>query len=362
VNGPGTNNAFNRLFYTVYSTNITASGMNLTKVDLGINAGTPVTLQGGTWNTDPVWQYTGGGDSGYEQVSYSPYSGNPSGKATHQPTQQLIDGDTDLDLGCTGALAYNDPGVPVGNPPALPVPPYTGYWGGYDLGQSPTYSPIDSDGNSTGPDVFLNYWSPLNTPVKFAVSQAKHGIYSADPMGHGITQIYMVGKVAESCWRENGVVTTDGTPSTGGALTLYQVATAHNTSLEMSVNLTSSGLLNGTTSVGTMDHWIWQIRKHLSADPWVTVADVGSDTVALTLAMLQTALGTDPSKFGDYDIQLITKYASAVVLPNGPNGLPNGSTGTEQTLLHYTPEPGTMLFLAAGSAGLAFIRRRRSKK
>jgi len=347
-------NAINKVFFTIYSSNSLNPVTNLTRLDL-----TTVTVPSSTFQTKPVWHRNDDGDVVFTPLSYG--GTPPNGTATTVPTQQDCDGDGDLDQGCTGPLAYNAPGKAVGDPPYIPVPPYTGYWGGYDTNQT-TYTPLDSDGVATGePSVTLTYFTTSNS-MRLANITASRTPYTGEAMGHGVTQIYAVGKPTENAWKENGVVNNNGAPTSGGALTLYMVATSHNTSLEMTINQTSSGLLNGTTSVGTMDHWIWQIRKHGTADPWVTVADVDTDTVALTLAALQAALGSDPSMFGNYDIQLMTKYASAVVLPDGPNGLPNGSTGTEQTLLHYTPEPGTMLFLAAGSAGLAFIRRRRSKK
>jgi len=232
VNGLGSNNAINRIFYSIYSTNVTNPLTNLTKVDV-LNS---VDYAAGTWNTDTVWQPKS--PTGYKFAPFT-YNGQPVGTATRSPTSQDLDGDTDLDAGSTHPNA-EDGGR---------------FWGGFDLDQKKSYQPIDSLGHSTGPETILFYWTPSSS-IQFGTAYLDLTPYAAGTMGHGITQIYMTGKPNESYWREDGQVVGSGTPSTGAPLTLYRAAEAHNSSLEMTINQTSSGTLDGSASVGTIDHWI----------------------------------------------------------------------------------------------------------
>jgi hypothetical protein len=335
-----TQNAVNRFYYSLYSTNITASGRDLTKININLP-----TYASSTWSTQPVYQFTGGGATGFEQVPFS-YTGQPNGTGTTNPTQQDLDNDGDKDLGSTGSLVDNGTGTP----------PAHGVWGGIDANNK-NYTPIDQNGDPTGaPNTLLPYWSS-SPSMQFATASLSHVAYSAQPYGHGVTQVFLVGKpqtqIIDNDWKENGVEQTASSPVSGGKLTLYRTGTANNSSGSLVLTQTSGPvLLDGSTSDGSLDRWTWAVRKQGQAT-WHPVATANSGTSYLAYDDLFTLLGAD---YGLYDLKLVTTWVdplNQVALP-GDNAATSGIS-----LLTYTPEPGTILLLAAGSAGMAIIRRRR---
>ena len=225
-----------------------------------------------------------------------------------------LDGDSDLDRGATGPSSDN--------------------WGGVNA-DVVTYNNIDGDGNAVldtdGNQVqtLLKLYS-TTTSVKFGlVNMVRNSTQTAGSVSaHGVTQIYMVGKVAESDWMENGVDNDNGTPTTGSKLTLYRTASAHNGSAAtQTISPTQTGTLNMTsTSVGSMNHWLWKIKLDGSADAWQTLYGVDSATAQLTIAAFQgmayTGSGDNGSghpKYGMYDLELVTDWIDdgsfGVVLP-----------------------------------------------
>ncbi len=312
VNSDG-NSFINSFLYSVYSSNAgstTGNPVGLTHVSIG------------------------------QITTVAGYPTNPLTGTVTKPTSADLDGDGDMDRGST------DNGLAAG-------------WGILNFG---TYFNTDEDGNPIGNPI-PNY----SSGPQYRLGSMVLTLSTGQTWGHGITQIWMVGSTEGTVtqWLDNGTEHSTpqvDVPTTGNKVTLYQVATAHNTS--PTVNITStggSGTLDGSTSVGTMDHWKWYVRPvgDVSPSDWILVGDVNTPTFNLTLAALQTLPGGGSLPLGTYDVELVTTYNSAVTLPND-----NMSTSpdTEQTLLNYTPEPGTILFLMAGSAGLAMFRRRRSRK
>jgi hypothetical protein len=324
------------VLYSIYSTSAGAgtTPAGLTRVDIGM----PI-VQSTTWSTQSVWHFVGEDYPVCVNVPFS-YTATPNGKATLTPSSQDLDGDGDLDRGTTGPAPKNETDGT--------------FWGGIDANQT-RYSPLDSNGAPTGgASQLLYYWSPSSS-LTFATVSLNHNAFSAQPYGHGITQILMVGKVGESAWKENGTMITDGTPTTGTPLTLYQTATALNTSGSLVLSPSSgAALLDGSTSEGTLDHWAWMVRKQGGSE-WIPVTQANAGTCQLTFADLQAILGDN---FGRYDLECITTWLD----PSHQVTLPGDNMAASTfTQLDYTPEPATLLLLAAGSAGLA-LRRRRTKK
>ena len=340
TNGTSTD-GFSKLYYSIYST---YSGTNSTPTDLmriKINASSINSINAFTIS---VWQ-----DQGEDGINFVPFTEGGTtwlltGPGNKVPTAQDLDGDGDLDRGTLGTQIQdtND-----------------NLHGGVDLNQT-SYSPIDSDGNSTGPDVELFFYSSTAC-TKFASVSVTRSANSG--VGRGITQIYMVGKSFDSNWTENGVG-IQGESKTGAKLTLYVTGTAHNGSGVLTINPADSGpnTADGSGSGGSANHFIWSLQR-IGSSGWIQVANStdssGMDT--LTYAALQAALGT---AYGDYQLELETKWVDdgnvyGVVLPNNNDV----TDSADLTTVHYmAPEPGTILFLAAGSAGLAFFRRRRGRK
>jgi hypothetical protein len=350
VSGTDPLNAINKVFYSVYSSSATTStpAAGLTRVNLTTFVSTAASYG---WQTQPIQQGSFNEDDGVwvPFMQTFSYAGAPVGTATNPPTAGDLDADGDNDLGTTGTQAQNG----------------SAFWGAVDASQK-TYDKYNPDGTPAGGQDIASYFGTsggnFTKTVQLGTLTINRNNYSSQPYGHGITQIFMVGKSTESDWYDNGAEVFSGTPTQGSKLTLYQTGSAVNGSLsQVDINVaTPSGSLVGAGSLGSMNDWKWQVRPH-AGGAWQDLADAGNnDTYVLTMAYLASLNGGAGLPFGLYDLQLVTSWDPNGVGGMGISGIPNSTSG--MTLLNYTPEPGTMLFLAAGSAGLAFIRRRRSKK
>jgi hypothetical protein len=310
TDGDTTNDGYNKIYWSMYSTNVDGG---LTKIDFR-----PTGDQSAfSWNS-----------------SY----GFPTGDKTLKGMNADLDGDGDIDLGSSdGTSAVGWCASDFGNHQELR--------GGDQILVYNFSQQVDPD----------NY--PLlagNNKGRMATIQLTRSAYPGQAMGHGITQIYAVGKQSETenMTMVDGVIVYDRSPQTGKKVTLYQVAAAALVGGDTTVG-PDSGLatLDGSPSVGTMDHFLWQVRKHGDTGAWTNLLG-DSITLGVDFAGL-TALGLTQ---GDYDVRLTTTYTSGVVLPGD-----NASTSTTPLELHLLPEPGTIMLLLGGSAAMGWFRRRNKK-
>jgi hypothetical protein len=305
TDGDPSNDGYNKIFFNMYTSNNLVGG--LTNIDYRNNQ-----------------SQTGG-------FSWNVAGGIPFGNNSYRGTPTDLDGDGDLDLGNTDNQSSTD-------------------WVCSDWGNR---TEVDANNKQVFTFNFSQEILESNTR-KMATIQLSRSAYSAQAMGHGITQIYAVGKVSAI----DNIIMIDGnsvdglTPQTGSKVTLYEVAAAALVGGETTVG-PDSGLatLDGTPSVGTMNHFLWQVRKQGDTGAWT---DLLGD--ALTLGVDYAGLTALGLTQGDYDVRMTSTYLGDVVLPGD-----NASTSTTPLELHLLPEPGTLLLLIGGSAAMGWFRRRNKK-
>jgi len=329
TDGSSSNDKLNKMFFSVITTtsglvtvdlmNFTYTAPNIAPVSGGVtkdNATNDIDSNGGydygsSNNTDA---------SGWQCANWGFYT---SGSGTKQKTIFLFSNAGNQKLATLSV-------TPMGTIDYLNSQAYADYLDAWQTWE---------DGGEVGPE-------PLPPPPPHPTLLGT----GTDP--HGITQIWAFGHTSDSdnIWMEDGHSTplTYGTPQTGTMVTLYQVATAE-AGGTVTVNTNQTGHFNGQGSIGTMDNEVWKARLQGSSGEWTTLG--AGLSLDLSFAELMGLLGSA----GVYDVELDTWYASAVVLPGN-----NASSDT--TTLTLLPEPGTILFLLAGGAGLGLIRRRKGKK
>jgi hypothetical protein len=299
TDGDPTNDGYNKIFFDLYSSNNTTGG--LTKIDYRVTGQTNAFVWG---------------------------LGIPLGNNSFRGFLADLDGDGDLDLGNTDNQSS------------------TG-WVCSDWGNR---TEVDANNKQVFTFNYSQEILGINTS-KLASIQLTRSAYSAQAMGHGITQIYAVGKVSAI----DNIIMIDGNsvdglaPETGSKVTLYQTAEAALVGGELTVDQTNGATLDGTPSIGTMNQFLWQVRKHGTSDSWMTLTGIDSLSADVTYAGLK-ALGLQDNT--DYDVQLTTTYLGEVVLPGN-----NASTSTTPLELHLLPEPATLSLLGIGT--LTFLLRRK---
>jgi hypothetical protein len=230
------------------------------------------------------------------------------GLATQDPVQKDLDLDGDLDLGSTIiSLAAN--------------------WMGVDAGVN------------QNPPPFYPYVLGLQHLGTVVYTQS-----SFNPSSHGVTQIYAKNRRTTTTFVEMDGVEKTVAQDTANSLraTLYVTGTADAGPDQFFVTAPDQITLTGAGSVGSMNHWIWDISLD-GGTTWNRLADSSTDTLTLPWSQL----GITRESVFPVPVHLTTEYTGAGIL--------NDNISTDTILI--TPEPATLSLLAVG--GLLALRRRR---
>lgn len=205
--------------------------------------------------------------------------------ATSAGTPTDLDGDSDIDVGSTNNALV------------------AGWF--VSLGAQGAYAPVGTEGLVLGTVTFTYTGWATNS--------------------HGTTTISTVGKTgsgpsAGGAWKEAGVGKL-GQPTAGQGVTIYGTAVARING-DLTVTNGAAAVSNGTTSLGTINTWSWD----LNGDGTYDVSN-GTGTLDLTYADLTGTYGLTPSATPK---TVKMKVSSSLV------GIPNGNVAeTTQSLLLY---------------------------